>query len=172
MLIHPQLSFSISKYTYLLPPFLSRYSLTWPIKTPGSMPLDIPKEITDYNEMNNQILNVGIELNMWDIARNVIEPISFHRFHWLSNSTTYIWCYRHPSTSKWKMHTDKNYNWIQVLLINHLSNLSYVIRRSSCDAFSLLPVVIDPVSFNLRGQIPDQITARMSCVRIIFDCSL
>jgi hypothetical protein len=68
---------------------------------------------------------------------NVIEPISFHRFHAPSNSTTYNWCYRHSSTSKWKLYTDMNYNRIQNLLINHLSKLWYVIRRSSSDALSL-----------------------------------
>jgi hypothetical protein len=71
---------------------------------------------------------------------NVIEPISFHqshRFHGQSNSTTYNWCYRNSSIRNWKLCTDKNYNRIQMLLINHLSNLWYAIRRSSYDAFSL-----------------------------------
>jgi hypothetical protein len=78
---------------------------------------------------------------VWDNTRNVIEPISFHRFHGQSDSTIQIdiWRYHHSSISKWKLHTDKNDNSIQMLLINHLSNLWYVIRRSSYNALSLLP---------------------------------
>jgi hypothetical protein len=39
------------------------------------MPLHIQKEITHYNEMNNKIFNIDTGMNMWDIARNVMEPI-------------------------------------------------------------------------------------------------
>jgi hypothetical protein len=58
---------------------VNRYILTLPIKTPGSMPLHGQKEITHYNAMNDQIFN--IDMNMGEIERNIIEPISFHRFH-------------------------------------------------------------------------------------------
>jgi hypothetical protein len=29
-------------------------------------------EITHYNEMNDQIFNIDIDMNIWDIARNVM----------------------------------------------------------------------------------------------------
>jgi hypothetical protein len=38
--------------------------------------------------MNDKILDINV--NVWDIARNAIEPISFHLFHGQSNPTTYI----------------------------------------------------------------------------------
>jgi hypothetical protein len=38
--------------------------------------------------------------------------------------------------------------------------------------FLCQPLIIDRLSLNLRRQIPDQITPRMSCVRTIFDFSL
>jgi hypothetical protein len=79
---------SIGEYTRLLPPSLNRYILTLPIKTPSSIPLHIQIEITHHSEMNDKIFN--IDANMWDIARNVIEPISFHRFHRRSNPTIFI----------------------------------------------------------------------------------
>jgi hypothetical protein len=64
-----------------------------------------------------------IDMNVWDNTRNVIEPISFHRFHGQSDSTIYISRYHHSSISKGKLHTDNDYNTIKMLLINHLSNL-------------------------------------------------
>jgi hypothetical protein len=48
------------------------------------MPLHIPKEMTHYSEMNNELFN--IDMNMWHIARNIIKPISFHLFHGHGNS--------------------------------------------------------------------------------------
>jgi hypothetical protein len=52
----------------------------------------IPKllqiEITQNNEINDKTYD--IDMNVCDNARNVIEPISFHRFHGQSNSTIYI----------------------------------------------------------------------------------
>jgi hypothetical protein len=52
-----------------------------PIKTPGQMPLHIQKEITHYNEMNDKIFSIDIDMNICAIARNGIEPIFFHLFH-------------------------------------------------------------------------------------------
>jgi hypothetical protein len=48
---------------------------------PRSMALHIRKEITHHNEMNDKMFNVDFDMNMWDIARNIIEPILFHLFH-------------------------------------------------------------------------------------------
>jgi hypothetical protein len=57
-------------------------------------PFHVKIEITHYNEMNDKIfdidINIDIDMNVWDNARNVIEPISFHRFHGQRNSTIYI----------------------------------------------------------------------------------
>jgi hypothetical protein len=47
-----------------------------------------------------------------------------------------IWRYHRSSISEWKLHTDKNYNSIEMLLINHLSNRWYVIRPLSVGALS------------------------------------
>jgi hypothetical protein len=55
---------SFSNYTCLLQPFLNRYILTLPIKTPGLMSLHGQKEIIHYNEMNDQIFNIDIDLNI------------------------------------------------------------------------------------------------------------
>jgi hypothetical protein len=52
------------------------------------MPLYIQIEITHYCEMNDKIFNVDV--NMWGIARNAIEPISFHLFRGQSNPTIVI----------------------------------------------------------------------------------
>jgi hypothetical protein len=51
----------------------------------GSMSWYIQKDRTHYSEINNRISN--LDINMWDIATNVIEPISFHLFDAQSNST-------------------------------------------------------------------------------------
>jgi hypothetical protein len=45
--------------------------------------LHVKMEITHYDEMNDKICD--IDMNLWDSARNAIEPISFHRFHRQSN---------------------------------------------------------------------------------------
>jgi hypothetical protein len=62
------------------------------------MPLHVKVEITHYNEMNDKIFDIGIgidiDMNMWDNARNVIEPISFYRFHGPGNWLSDIWCGR------------------------------------------------------------------------------
>jgi hypothetical protein len=48
--------------------------------------------LTLYNEMNNRIfdIDIRIDMNVSDNARNVIEPISFHRFHGPSNWLEYV----------------------------------------------------------------------------------
>jgi hypothetical protein len=38
-------------------------------------------EITSDNEMNDQVFDIDIDMNMRDIARNAIEKIACHRFH-------------------------------------------------------------------------------------------
>jgi hypothetical protein len=63
--------------------------LWWPITTLGQMPYGIQKGITHCSEMNEKTFN--IDLNIWNIARKIIEPISFHLFHAQSNSTLCIW---------------------------------------------------------------------------------
>jgi hypothetical protein len=60
------------------------------IKAPGQMPLHVKVGITHYDDMNDKILDIDIDLNMWDNARNVIEPVSFHPFQGQSNSTILI----------------------------------------------------------------------------------
>jgi hypothetical protein len=37
--------------------------------------------------MNDKIFDIDIDMNVWDDARNIIDPISFHQFHDQSNST-------------------------------------------------------------------------------------
>jgi hypothetical protein len=63
--------------------------LRWPITTLGQMPYGIQKEITHCSEMNEKAFN--IDMNMWNIARKIIEPISFQLFHAQSNPTLRIW---------------------------------------------------------------------------------
>jgi hypothetical protein len=46
------------------------------MKLLGPMPLHVREEIIHYNEMNNDIFD--IDINVRDIARNAIGPISFH----------------------------------------------------------------------------------------------
>jgi hypothetical protein len=53
----------------------------------GQTPLHVKIEITHYGEMNDKIFDMDIDMNVWDSARNVIESISFHRFHGQRNST-------------------------------------------------------------------------------------
>jgi hypothetical protein len=62
------------------------------IKALGQMTLPVNVEITHYDEMNDKIFDIDIDIgmNLWDNERNVIKLISFHRFHGQSNSTTYI----------------------------------------------------------------------------------
>jgi hypothetical protein len=38
-------------------------------------PLHIQNEITHYNEVNDRVFNIDIDMNIWEIARNVIEQI-------------------------------------------------------------------------------------------------
>jgi hypothetical protein len=54
------------------------------------MPLHVKVKIIHYDEMNDKIFDIDIDMNVWDNAINVIDMISFHRFHGQSNSTTYI----------------------------------------------------------------------------------
>jgi hypothetical protein len=109
---------------------------------------------------------------VWDNGRNGIEPISFHRFHGGRDSTIHIciWRYHHSSMSKWKLHqiriiiASKCY-W---LLINHLSNRWYVIRRSRYDALSLVPSFHWSFSPQCRGHVPGEINRPMTAIREIF----
>jgi hypothetical protein len=80
------------EYAHLLRLFLNRYILKLPIKTQGQMPLHVKVEITHYDEMNDKMFDVDIDIaiGVWDNARNVIEPISFHRFHTPSNWLAYF----------------------------------------------------------------------------------
>jgi hypothetical protein len=48
------------------------------IKAAGQITKLLQIEITDYDEMNNKIFDIDIDMNVWDNTRNVIEPISFH----------------------------------------------------------------------------------------------
>jgi hypothetical protein len=43
-------------------------------------------------------------------------------------AVAWIWLYHHSSISKWKLHPDRNYRSIEMLLSNHLSNRWCVIR--------------------------------------------
>jgi hypothetical protein len=52
------------------------------------MSLHVRKEMTHYNEMNDKIFD--IDMNVLDIARNVIKPFSFHLFHGQSDLIAYI----------------------------------------------------------------------------------
>jgi hypothetical protein len=63
---------------------LRGYILKLTIKVPGQKALDVKGEITDYDEINDKIFDV--DMNVWDNARNITEPISFHYFHDRSNS--------------------------------------------------------------------------------------
>jgi hypothetical protein len=54
------------------------------------MPLHVKAEMTHYDEMDDKIFDIDIDMNVWVNARNVIEPISFHRFHGQGNSTMYF----------------------------------------------------------------------------------
>jgi hypothetical protein len=87
----------IRKYARLFLPFLNRDILKLTIKAPGQIPLHIKGEIIHYDEMNDTIfdIDIDIDMNVLDNARNIIEPISFHRFHGHSNSTRFR-CLTHP----------------------------------------------------------------------------
>jgi hypothetical protein len=73
--------------TSATPFFESRYSEVT-IKAPDQMPFHVKVEIIHYDEMNDKIFDT--DMSVWDNARNVIESISFHRFHGPDNSTIYI----------------------------------------------------------------------------------
>jgi hypothetical protein len=68
--------------------------------------------------MNDKISDIN--MNVRDIARNVIGPTSFHPFRGQMNPTIRISSCEHPLIRKRKLHTDRNYNNIQIPLINHL----------------------------------------------------
>jgi hypothetical protein len=60
----------------------------------GQIPKLLQIEMIHYNEMNGAIfdIDIDIDMNVWDNARNVIEPILFHRFHGQSNQLAYtLW---------------------------------------------------------------------------------
>jgi hypothetical protein len=78
---------SVGKYNHLMLPFLNQCILILPIETLGTMPLHIQKEIAHYNEMNDKISNIN--MNEWDIERNIIKLISFHLFHGQNKLATY-----------------------------------------------------------------------------------
>jgi hypothetical protein len=59
------------------------------IKGAGQIPKLLQIEITHYDKMNNKTFGIDIDMNVWDDARNVIERISFHRFHGQSNWLAY-----------------------------------------------------------------------------------
>jgi hypothetical protein len=61
------------------------------VKGPDQIPKLLQIEITHYDEMSDKTFRIDIDMNVWDNARNVIEPISFHRFHSQSNSTIHIY---------------------------------------------------------------------------------
>jgi hypothetical protein len=65
---------------------VNRDILVVPAETSGPMLLQIQKDRTHNGEMKNK--RFDIDVNVWDIPRNVTEPISFHLFHGQSNSTT------------------------------------------------------------------------------------
>jgi hypothetical protein len=62
-----------------------------PLKAPGHMPLHVKAEITHDDEMNDKIFD--IDMNVWDNARNVIEPISFHRFDVQSKARIHVYIF-------------------------------------------------------------------------------
>jgi hypothetical protein len=41
--------------------------------------------------MNNKTFGIDIDMKVWDNARNVIELISFHRFHGPVNWLASVW---------------------------------------------------------------------------------
>jgi beta-mannanase len=69
---------------------MNQYILMSPIKTPETIPFHIQKEITDYNEMSDKIVDIDIDMNVLNLTRNVSVLISFRPFHGRSNSTIYI----------------------------------------------------------------------------------
>jgi hypothetical protein len=83
----------VREYGRVLPPFLNRYIRDLTIKTLGPILLHFKIETAYYDEMNDKIFDIdmNIDMNVCDNARNVIEPISFHRFHELSNWFAYAW---------------------------------------------------------------------------------
>jgi hypothetical protein len=77
----------IRKYIRLLLSFLNRTLLKLTIKSPDQMQLHVKVEITHYDEMNDKTFD--IDMNVWNNAGNVIEPISFHLFHGYNNWEEY-----------------------------------------------------------------------------------
>jgi hypothetical protein len=67
---------------------LNQYILKLTIKRACEIPKLLQIEITHYDEMNDKICDIN--MNVLDDARNVIESISFHRFHGPSNSPIYL----------------------------------------------------------------------------------
>jgi hypothetical protein len=53
--------------------------LKWTVKASRPMSWGLQKETTHSSEMNDKAF--GLDLNVRDIARNVMEPISFDIFH-------------------------------------------------------------------------------------------
>jgi hypothetical protein len=60
------------------------------IKALGQITKLLQSEKTHYDEIKDKIFDIDIDMNVWDNARNVIDPISFHRFHGQSNPTVHI----------------------------------------------------------------------------------
>jgi hypothetical protein len=65
---------TIGECARLLSPFLNR-DVQMPMKAFHPMPLNVRKEITDLSKMNNETFDFN--MNVSNIARNVIESISF-----------------------------------------------------------------------------------------------
>jgi hypothetical protein len=61
--------------------FLNQDILKLRIKGAGQIPKLLQIEIVYYDEMNDKIFDIDIDMKVWDNARNAIEPISFHQFH-------------------------------------------------------------------------------------------
>jgi hypothetical protein len=53
---------SITKYGRLLQPFLNQNILNLMIKAPGQIPKLLQIEITHYNEMNDKIFDIDIDM--------------------------------------------------------------------------------------------------------------
>jgi hypothetical protein len=79
-------------------------------------------EIAHCNEMNHRLFDIEIDMNAWDIARNITEWISFHPFHGQGNSMILFRVIAiHRSVNDICRRT-VIISGILVLLTNHLSN--------------------------------------------------
>jgi hypothetical protein len=85
---------SIGESASLLPPLLNPHILKSLIKASHSVPLPVRKQMTHYNEMNDILFDIAIridiDMNVWNLPRNIIKPISFYLFHRHNDSRIYI----------------------------------------------------------------------------------